>query len=216
MIELMTSKLPPDDTTVTSIHPEVTPDEELVRHFLAGDEGAFDILVVRYQDRLFNFSMRFTSNASDAEEIVQETFIKAYKGLGRFRGDARVSTWLFQIAKNLCINKFHRKRRRMDHRKVSIQQSQHDDDLPLVQIEAEGPDAFDVLANQEINDVLQEAITELDPHFRSALILRDIEDLDYSEIAEILEVPVGTVKSRIHRARQELQRRLSPFVEELL
>lgn len=207
-------EFPPDDANIASIHTGGQDDEELVRHYLAGDKRAFDVLIRRYQDRIFNFSLRFTANPSDAEDIVQETFLKAYRGIDRFRGDAKFSTWLFQIAKNLCINKFHRGRRRMEHRQVSIHESEQDD-RPLLQLESDAASPQDMAISAETQSQLEAAIAELDPHYRAALILRDVEDLDYAEIAGILDVPVGTVKSRIHRARTELQKKLQTLLEDL-
>lgn len=216
MIERMTSDpFPPDDPALTSLHAGALDDEALVSRYSMGDAKAFDTLIVRYQDRIFNFSLRFTANPSDAEDIVQETFLKAYRGIARFRGDAKFSTWLFQIAKNLCINKFHNTRRRMEHRQVSIFESEYDDDRPLLQLESEDASPQERVISAETQSQLEAAIGELDPHYRTALILRDVEDMDYAEIAKVLDVPVGTVKSRIHRARTELQKKLQPLLEEM-
>lgn len=190
------------------------PDEALVRQVLDGDTEAFAELVRRYQDRVFNFSLRFTGNASDAEEIVQEAFLKAYRNLSRFRGDAKFSTWLFQIAKNLCINRFHRARRRMAHRQIRVDEEPAEGEAAPLQLESEDPSPQEEALRHELRDKLEAAITELDPHYRAALVLRDVEGLDYADIAEVLSVPVGTVKSRIHRARLELQQMLTPFLEE--
>ncbi len=173
---------------------------------------AFDDIVRRYQDRLFNFCLRYTGNPADAEEIVQETFLKAYRALKRFRGDSKFSTWLFQISKNLCINRFHRKRRRMENRHVSIQET-NDDQSPVYQLESDDPSPQDNVLQNELNEQLAQAISELDSHYRAALVLRDVEGLDYSEISSILKVPVGTVKSRIHRGRTELQKILAPVLD---
>lgn len=183
-------------------------DEELVAAAAAGDRAAFGELMARYQDRIYGFALRFTANPTDAEDVTQETFLKAYRSIRRFRGDAKFSTWLYQIAKNQCINRFHRGRRRFVHRSVSLDEVGLDQGLPLLQLETDAPSPEATSIADETHAQLAAAIASLEPHYRAALILRDVEDLDYGEIAQILAVPVGTVKSRIHRARAELRARL--------
>lgn len=190
-------------------------DEALVARAAAGDVPAFEELVRRYQDRVHNFALRWTGNPADAEEVTQEAFLKAFRAMPRFRGDAKFSTWLFQIAKNVCINLFHRGRRQMEHRRVSLQDHMDDDEAVPVQIETPDDNPQEALLEREFAAVASRAIAALDPHYRDALVLRDVEGMDYADIAQILEVPVGTVKSRIHRARSELQKRLSPYVGEV-
>lgn len=190
------------------------PDEALVVRAAQGDVSAFDELFRRYRDKIHNFALRYTANVADAEEVTQEAFLKAWRALRNFRGDAKFSTWLFQITKNVCINLFHRGRRRMDHRRVSLQDHMDDDDLPPLQIESGDGDPQDALLDREFQAHLTDAISQIDAHYRAALVLRDVEGLDYAEIAEVLDVPVGTVKSRIHRARVELQARIEPYLTE--
>jgi RNA polymerase sigma-70 factor (ECF subfamily) len=208
-------------TAPTGIQPVSDPglggtvDEALVARAAAGDVPAFEELVRRYQDRVHNFALRWTGNPADAEEVTQEAFLKAFRALPRFRGDAKFSTWLFQIAKNVCINLFHRGRRQMEHRRVSLQDHMDDDEAIPVQIETPDDNPQEALLEREFAAVAAQAIAALDPHYRDALVLRDVEGMDYAEIAQILEVPVGTVKSRIHRARSELQKRLLPYVGEV-
>lgn len=204
----------PRDAAITSPPLAELEDEALVPRAVHGDVPAFEELVRRYQDRIFNFALRYTGNPADAEEVAQEAFMKAYRALDRFRGDAKFSTWLFQITKNLCINRYHRKRRRMAHRRISIQQRMDDEDAAPLQIESEEPGPQEEALRGELRERIEAGITELEPHYRAALVLRDIEGLDYAEIGQILDVPVGTVKSRIHRARNELQQILRPFLED--
>ncbi len=205
-----TGSHPPSDTGLGG-----AVDEALVARAAAGDVPAFEELVRRYQDRVHNFALRWTGNPADAEEVTQEAFLKAFRALPRFRGDAKFSTWLFQIAKNVCINLFHRGRRQMEHRRVSLQDHMDDDDAIPVQIETPDDNPQEALLEREFAAVAAKAIAALDPHYRDALVLRDVEGMDYADIAQILAVPVGTVKSRIHRARSELQKRLLPYVGEV-
>lgn len=208
-------------TASTGEHPPIDPgdlcgtaDEALVARAAAGDVLAFEELMRRYQDRVHNFALRWTGNPADAEEVTQEAFLKAFRAMPRFRGDAKFSTWLFQIAKNACINLFHRGRRHMEHRRVSLQEHMDDEEVVPLQIETAEDDPQEAVLGREFAEVAAAAIAALDPHYRDALVLRDVEGMDYADIAAILEVPVGTVKSRIHRARSELQRRLQPYVGE--
>lgn len=191
-------------------------DEELVRATLAGDLQSFTELVRRYEHRLYNFVFRFTGHHHDAEEIVQEAFFKAYHHLKEFRGDARFATWIYQIAKNLCINRYYQGLRNQEGKTHSIDEEVggdgEDGDRHARELVSPTPSPEAELLSREILNFFERALAELEPHFRMALILRDVEGRDYEEIAEILRVPIGTVKSRIHRARLEIQKRLEPFM----
>lgn len=178
-------------------------DADLIRRTLRGDHVAYAELVRRYQDRLFNSVYRVTGQAEDAEDIVQETFVKAYRALTRYQGSAQFFTWIYRIALNGAIS--HKRRRRPA---VSL------DSEPLLSA-AEPPDeSFGhrpdaAILRQEDEAVLQAGLNQLNPEFRAALVARDIDGLKYEEIAEVLDVPVGTVRSRIHRARLELRAALT-------
>jgi len=187
-------------------------DDVFVARAKAGDKAAFNELVLRYQHRLFNFTYRFLGSATDAEEVVQEAFLKAYRGIARFRSEAKFSTWLFQITKNLAINRYHRRRRRPLDRFLSLVTAREEDG-PVLELPNEDDSPDDSLLRGERRAVLEAAIKKIDPTYRTALVLRDVEGLDYAEIAEILEVPVGTVKSRIHRARSRVQTLITPYME---
>jgi len=189
-------------------------DAALVQRCRKGDMQAFGLLVAKYQDRLFNMIFRMCGRRADAEELAQEAFLKALENLPNFRGQSRFYTWLFRIAANLAIS--HRRR----GGRVAFHSLTQPDDYDGTQAEAltaaaaerrtPGPPAAAMSA--ETADRVTRALDELDDEFRLVVILRDIEDMDYAEAAEVLGVPVGTVKSRLHRARRMLQEKLKDLV----
>lgn len=209
-----TEKLP--ESSFDSLPYASTEDEVLVRETLNGKDGAFAELVRRYEHRLYNFVLRFAGSHHDAEEIVQEAFIKAYIHLEKFRGDSRFATWIYQIAKNLCINHYYQTLRHHEPQTMSLE---HGPPSPPVDSEERSfdlpsplPSPQEQLISREFLSHFETALRKLEPHFRMALILRDVEERDYEEIAKIMGVPIGTVKSRIHRARLEMQKHLEPFL----
>jgi len=170
-----------------------------VRRSQAGDARAFGRLVERYRDRLLTAVTRSLGSRSPAEDIVQETFLRAFQAIGRFRGQASFYTWLYRIAFNLVLSRHRRRSRRPDLRGSP----------PMEQMEAKesvNPQARAEVSEQQ--ERVTRAVAELEETFRLALVLRDIEGMDYRQIGEVLNVPVGTVKSRIHRARMELKEKL--------
>lgn len=187
-------------------------DEVLVQRAVDGDETAYAVLVRRYRNRIFNFTFRYTGNAAEAEDLTQDVFIKAYRNLHRFRGDAKFSTWLYQIAKNMSINRLRSIKRAIVGLVNPIVDDEGDEGLdPIAQAASQDRSPEDRMLGQEAEKVVQHAIQKLTPVYRAALILRDIEDLPYEEIAVILGLAEGTVKSRIHRARSELKQILAGY-----
>ena len=174
----------------------------LLGRLRAGDGGAFEELVRTYQHRVFGVAFRMLNNAADAEEIAQEVFLRAHRGLADFRGDAKLSTWLYAIASRLCLNRLGSGERAMTR----------GGDAVLMQLphEASGPDT--VLEQSELEAALHRAIAELPDERRIVVVLRDLEGLAYEEIAEALDLPVGTVRSRLHRARLDLKDKLERFL----
>ena len=177
-------------------------DAELVAAFAQGRVEAFGTLVERYQDRVYNTVYRMVGSAEDAQDIVQDAFLKAYENLGQFRGASSFYTWLFRIAVNLALT-FRRRSKRLrlvrpldEGSEVSLSQSQAG---RLV----ESPEA--AMETAESRERVMKALENLDGEHRAAVVLRDIEGLDYETISGILDVPAGTVKSRIHRARMMLR-----------
>ncbi len=184
-------------------------DEELVRRFQSGDLEAYGDLVQRYQDRIFTLCLRWMHNRSIAEEVAQDVFLAAYRALDRFRGDAKFSTWLFRIAVNHCKNRKLYRHRRAQGRHEPLEGLSPDGDGPKRQIAAEGPGTDEGVHRSEAGKILELGLAELDEDFRSIIVLRDIDGLAYEEIADILDLPKGTVKSRLHRARAQLAKILS-------
>ncbi len=183
-------------------------DADLVARSKSGDRGAFARLVHRYQHHVYHICLRMLGDAPNAEEVGQDVFLSAWRALGSFREEARFDTWLRRIAINKSKNRrVHHVRRKADlHDSVD---APGDEDRPRLQLVhgARGPDAG--VDQRQAAAALQEALDALEPDHRSVVLLRDMEDLDYDEIAEILDIPRGTVKSRLHRARVALARALA-------
>jgi len=186
---------------------QATHDQALVARFKGGDASAFDEMVTLYWDRIFSRSYKLLNNREDAEEVTQDTFIRAQKGLENFRGDASFSTWLYQIATNLARNKYWYWWRRKRSASLSLDQSlSEDSSATLVDIlpsESETPG--DATLTQEFVDEVAAGMQRLSPQHREILVLRNVNNLSYEEIAEELKISVGTVKSRIARARESLR-----------
>lgn len=188
-------------------------DVELVERFRGGERRAFDEIVRRYQDRVYTLCRRWLDDPQAAEEVAQDVWVALFRSLTGFRGEARLSTWIFRVTVNHCKNRRLYRHRRAWGRHDALGPAT-DDDVPERQLADEGPIADGVLAQAEAEQLLAGALDALDDDHRQILLLRDVEDLAYEEIAEILDLPRGTVKSRIHRARAELAsvlaRRLRP------
>lgn len=184
-------------------------DVELVRRFKEGDRNAFSTIVDRYQHRVYTMCCRWMHDDQVAEEVAQDVFIALYRSLGEFRGDAQLSTWIFRVVVNHCKNKKLYGKRRAVGRHEPLEGEPRGDDDPPRQIAADGPGTDAPLHASEAEVLVREALTHLDEEQRSIIVMRDVEDLAYEEIAEILNLPRGTVKSRLHRARAELARVLS-------
>ena len=183
-------------------------DAELIRRCARGDEAAYRELVARLEKPLVAFIRRFVGEESLAEDLFQETFVRVVRTLGSFRPEASLTTWIFTIARNLCLDHLKAKKR---HREVSLDAGEsgerevdHRDVLPAA---GEGPEGLAELGEEGRR--LREAIAELAETKREALILRVYSDLSYAEIAEITDAPVGTVKFRVHDAIQELTKKLT-------
>ena len=185
-------------------------DAELVQRFQSGDRRAFDQIVVRYQARIYSLCLRWLGDPSGAEEQAQDVFVAAFRALGAFRNECSLSTWLFRIAVNHCRNARLCRMRRAYGRHEAIDAPRDDDDGPMRQVaDEDAPLADHGIHRSEAGVLVQAALAELDDDHRQILILRDVEDLAYEEIADILDLPRGTVKSRIHRARAELAQKLA-------
>ena len=177
-------------------------DEDLIYRFQEGDEYAYIELVNRYRDRLMNFAYRFLGNTEDAEDIVQDTLVKLYTHKHFYRNIAKFSTWIYTIAANLAKTELRKRKRRKVSYLSQMGTEEKDFDVPV-------EDKTDDYTEGRFTEAqIQDAIQKLPLHFRTAVILRDIQELSYEEISNILDVPLGTVKSRINRARLQLQEEL--------
>ena len=188
-------------------------DLELVQNFQhEHDQSAFDLLVERHSDRAFQLAYSILQNREDAQEVVQDAFIRIYRSLANFRGDAQFSTWMYRIIVNLCNNKFRWNKVRGANRNISIDaplpNSDEDDGL---HIELPGHDAApnEQTAYADLQERIEQAMAALPESYRTAVMLRNVQELDYEEIAKILNCAVGTVKSRINRGRELLRQALN-------
>ncbi len=175
-------------------------DEELIARFQNGDEYAFEEIVHRYKDRLLNFVFRFLGQIDEAEDIVQDTFLKVYKNRDAYENIARFSTWIYTIAGNLAKTELRKRKRR---RVFSISRMGVDEKEYEIPSTGKSPEE-----NTEGNfneKMIQAAIEKLPEKFRTVIILRDIQELSYDDISKIIGVPLGTIKSRVNRARLKLR-----------
>jgi RNA polymerase sigma-70 factor (ECF subfamily) len=190
---------------------EGAPIDLLVEAFRLGKPGAFDAIVRAHQDRVYAFCARMLSDREDALDVSQEVFLSAYRNLGTFRGDSALSTWLVRIAANRCLNRI-RQRKSIAARETPWPEATEDGEGSAFQPaapEANGPDRF--AENREMGELLEGALGRLDPGIRWMVLLSDVEGFSHEEIAGLAEVPVGTVKSRLHRAHMALRRILAPL-----
>ncbi|HKO12273.1 MAG TPA: RNA polymerase sigma factor [Acidobacteriaceae bacterium] len=182
----------------------------LVERCLKGDSFAWTELVKSHHRRVYGLCYRFTGSATDAEDLTQEVFLKIYGNLSAFdlaRGSFQ--TWITTMTRNLLVDHFRRSRAQRSTDSMDTGWDGDGDEMPLVQRLADsGPSQHDRAVQKEIEKMVQEALTKISPELREAVILRDLQDLDYKEIAQVLHIPEGTVKSRISRGRAELARLL--------
>ena len=184
----------------------VTDDRELITRAREGDEAAFRELLQRYERPVFNICLRMVRNREEAEDLSQDAFMKVFGMLERYNPAYAFSSWLFKITSNLCIDTI--RKRKIDTLPMD-QPVQSEAGEFARQYESPGDDPERVYLKGEKMDQLTEAIGGLPPHYRVMIVLRHQQDLSYEEIAEVLDVPLGTVKARIHRAREMLKTRLS-------
>jgi len=185
-------------------------DAQLVRRVQKGDKRAFDMLVLKYQHKIVNLVMRYVRDPDQALDITQEAFLKAYRALPRFRGESAFYTWLYRIAVNTAKNYLAAQRRRpidvdldlQDPEQYDLQAKLKDTDTP------EG-----VTMSRELNQAVQNAIEGLPEDLRTAIVLRELDGMSYEEIAQAMECPVGTVRSRIFRARDAISKKIGHLID---
>jgi RNA polymerase sigma-70 factor (ECF subfamily) len=183
----------------------------LVRRCLGGDAAAWEEIVRLHNRRIFNFCYRFTNSSDSAEDLTQEVFIKVYRTLASYDVEkGAFTTWLTTLTRNLLVDHFRRSKHDRMTDSIDAGLTEDDDSVSLSdRLPDRGPSPADRLASQETQKMVREALGRLSPDLREAVILRDLQDMDYKEISQVLRVPEGTVKSRINRGRTELARLLS-------
>ncbi len=202
----MRSAAPPASETPDSLGGIVDPDAELVERWQSGDEAAFEALVQRHQRRVFGLVLRMLGSREEAEEVAQEAFLSLHRHGHRFRREARFSTFVYRVAANAALNRrrsLGRKRARED---ALARRQEAGLDLP-----SSPRDPEDAASGSQLQARVQKALLELPPDLRAAVVLYDIEGQSYGDIAHTLRIPEGTVKSRIHRARNALRELLRPL-----
>ncbi len=187
-------------------------DQLLVERAQKGELKAFELLVIKYQQRLIRLIARLVQNEDEAEEVAQEAFIKAYRALPDFRGESSFYTWLYRIGVN-AANNYLVERCRKFPQSVLPADEQGDELLAQTLLYADHNTPETTLMNKEIVQTIEAAINSLPQELRVAISLREMDGLSYEEIAQILDCPVGTVRSRIFRAREEIARKLRPLIE---
>ena len=185
-------------------------DQELILRVQRGDKRAFDLLVLKYQQKVINLVSRYVRDSSEAQDVAQEAFIKAYRALPRFRGDSAFYTWLYRIAINTAKNHIVSQSRRPPSNGVETEVAEQLDVGVRLQEHAT-PENF--LLEEEIALTVRQAIDDLPDDLRTAITLRELEGLSYEEIANTMSCPVGTVRSRIFRAREAIDAKLKPLLE---
>ncbi len=184
-------------------------DEQLVARVQQGDKQAFDLLVIKHQQKILQLVNRYVKDPSEAQDVAQEAFIKAYRALPGFRGDSAFYTWLYRIAINTAKNWLMSKNRRGGDAEIDLDDAERVLNAPQLK----GMETPEQMAlNNEIVDAIRQAIDELPEEMRIAISLREFEGLSYEEIAKAMDCPIGTVRSRIFRAREAIDNKLDPLL----
>jgi RNA polymerase sigma-70 factor, ECF subfamily len=177
-----------------------------------GTEAAYEALISRYQQPVYNLVYRLMTDPSDASDVVQEVFLKIFRNIGAFRGNSSLKTWIYRIA----VNEAHNHRRWFSrHRRQEVGLEDEEDGCRSYQevLPDQGRSPFEVVSGHETHHLIEQALAKVNPSFRAAVVLRDLEDMSYEEVAEVLQVSLGTVKSRILRGREALRKNLAGQLE---
>lgn len=201
----LNSERPPESATGSE-------DLELVRALQEGSPGAYETLLSRFQQPVYNLALRLLNDVSDASDVTQEVFLKVFRNVGHFRGQSSLKTWIYRIT----VNEAHNQRRwffRHRQREVGLEEEQ-EDARSMVEVLPDGAQSpYDYVFDREKHDLIVGALAKINPSFRQAVVLRDMADLSYEEIAEVLQLSLGTVKSRILRGREALRQELADRLE---
>lgn len=188
---------------------KVTGDQVLVQRVQRGDRRAFDLLVLRYQQRIVKLVMRYVHDPAEAEDVAQEAFIKAYRALPKFRGDSAFFTWLYRIAINTAKNYVVALQRRPVEYNLDLQAPEQRE-LNARLRDEDSPEG--IALRDELQETVERAIASLPEELRTAIMLRELDGLSYEQIAQAMDCPVGTVRSRIFRARESIDRSVAPLM----
>jgi RNA polymerase sigma-70 factor, ECF subfamily len=215
----LTSELGEDTLKIDSLALETTPeaptsDNSLIREFISGNDGAFTQLVARYKDSLINYLNMMVGDYDIAVDLSQETFLRVYRNIGRYSNIYRFSTWLYRIATNLAIDEMRYRKRRgqVFYKNIWGAKRLADKDVPEFEIADCRCSPRDEMLRKESGRVLSDAIRSLPAKYRTAFIMKEVQGLPYDSIAQVLKCSAGTVKSRLHRARDLLQRKLEHYM----
>jgi len=191
-------------------------DAVLVEQCQQGDSTAMERLILKYQNRLYNVILRMCGNPDDAAELTQETFVKVIENIDRFKGRSSFYTWAFRIAVNLTLN-YRQRSTRLGYRSLDAEDNEHSAQAraQLKELLSDGssPDPAGVAANKELCELVVKALTKLDDAQKAVVVLRDIEGMNYNQIAKVLDIELGTVKSRLSRARSNLRKILEAMLQ---
>ena len=186
-------------------------DRDLAEALRAGEEAAYETLIHRFEQPVFSIVSRLAEDPGDSADVVQEVFLKVFRNIGSFRGESSLKTWIYRIAVNEARN--HRRwfgRHRA--KEVGLEPAPSDEFSQRDWLPAESPDPYEITLDHEVQEMMEEAFKRISPSYRAALVLREVEELSYDEIAEVLEISVGTVKSRILRGRESLRQQLASLL----
>jgi len=184
-------------------------DKELVKRAQEGDKTAFNALVTKYQIKVVNLVTRYVKDSDEAQDVAQEAFIKAYRGINKFRGDSAFYTWLYRIAINSAKNYLVSQSRKTPAFAVDVEDAEHMESATALK-EFGTPEGQ--MLTEEIETTVYKAIKELPEDLKTAITLRELEGMSYDEIAEVMQCPIGTVRSRIFRAREAIDKHLKPLL----
>lgn len=183
-------------------------DRTLIEGLRAGQEGAYETLILRFEQPVYNIVSRLVDDPADAADATQEVFLKVFRNIGHFRGDSSLKTWIYRIAVNEARNQrrwFGRHRAK----EVGIEPASHDEQGAIGWLADRNPSPYEIALDHEMQTLVEDALKRVNDHFRAAVVLREIEGLSYEEIASVLDVSLGTVKSRILRGREALRQELT-------
>ncbi len=186
----------------------MTAEEILLQRSIQGDTGSFEELVVQYQNKVYALAYRYMGNEDDAYDMAQEALLKAFRSLRLFKGNSSFGTWLYRVTTNVCLDELRRRKRRIAPLSLDEPLATQDGDEMGKEIADHSPGADILYEQKEFSQYIQSLLDEMKPEHKSAIVLRDVMELSYEEIADTLNCSLGTVKSRISRAREILRKKL--------